>query len=125
MGVEFIGVVGRRQQVGRVDASRDGHDRLAFGHLFQNLLHLRLQKEAVEENDIGGAQLLHVAGAGLVEVGVSARPHEADDVHVVAANAVRGVANLAGGGDDAQAAVVFGLGRAAAGRQGQGQQNYQ
>jgi hypothetical protein len=60
------------------------HGRAAVGQLAQNLAQLALQVVARIEDRVGREQQPHIASAGLVEMGVGARPHHRLDRDTVA-----------------------------------------
>ena len=107
-GSILVAVVCPRQKQAVVNAFAHGGDRLALAQLFEYLGHLRLQEEAVVEDDFGVLEQFDVAFGGDVEVWVDARAHEAGDIDVFAADDLGNIGELADGGDDANAAVLVG-----------------
>ncbi len=110
MRIKLGGVLGPGDQARRVDAFGDCNHGLAFANLLEDVIHLRLKKVAVVENNVGLGQPLDIALAGDEEVRVHSGAHERLDGDGVAANVARNVGNLPGRGDDAQS--VFSVRRA-------------
>ena len=65
----------------------------------EDVLHLAFELEAAVEDQVRFDELADVAGGGLVEMRVDARPHQAGDVDTVSADLARQVGDQVGGGD--------------------------
>ena len=77
----------------------DGDGAAALADLLEHVGHLRLQVEALEEDDVGALEATQVAFAGLVDVRVDAGAHQVLHAHPLAADAGDSVTDHADRGD--------------------------